>query len=92
MEFEWDEAKNASNLAKHGVDFLLMTGFDWQRASFRVDDRREYGEQRVLGYGPAGDGQLYVMAFTMRDGRCRIISARRFGRKDSQFYEPPNIG
>ena len=25
MEFEWDEAKRRSNLAKHGVDFIELT-------------------------------------------------------------------
>lgn len=88
MEFEWDDAKNESNKAKHGIDFSLIEIFEWERASLRVDDRQSYGEERLIAYGPA-DGHLYVVVFTMRAAACRIISLRRFGRKDHQYYEPP---
>ncbi|UXN74579.1 BrnT family toxin [Devosia sp. A8/3-2] len=88
MDFEWDETKNRSNLEKHGVDFSIMHDFDWDRASLRIDDRQDYGEERLMAYGPVGD-KLYVIVFTMRAGKYRIISARRFGRKDHQFYEQP---
>ena len=88
MEFEWDDAKNESNRAKHGIDFSLIAAFEWERASLRVDDRQNYGEERLLAYGPAG-GQLYVVVFTMRADTFRIISLRRFGRKDQQYYESP---
>ena len=26
LEFEWDEAKRATNIAKHGIDFLRAIG------------------------------------------------------------------
>ena len=88
MEFEWDEAKNESNRIKHEVDFSIVHEFDWDRSSLRQDDRRNYGEDRLIAYGPASDGQLYVIVFTPRNGRYRIITARRFGRKDHRYYEP----
>ena len=87
MDFEWDESKNGSNLAKHGVSFELVHEFDWERANLRVDDRKDYGEDRFMAYGPAGDGQLYVVVFTVRGARYRIISVRHFGRKDHLFYD-----
>lgn len=56
MQFEWDEAKAAANLAKHGVSFedaaqvffdpLLYDG---------LDDRFEYGEERWVAIGMASD-------------------------------------
>jgi hypothetical protein len=35
----WDETKRAVNLAKHGVDFVVAEGFDWETALTAVDDR-----------------------------------------------------
>lgn len=89
MDFEWDETKNRTNKAKHGVGFEIVHDFDWDRAGLRIDDRMNYGEQRILAYGPIAAGGLYVVAFTPRDGKYRIISVRPFGRKDHRFYEPP---
>lgn len=90
MDFEWDEGKNQSNLVKHQVRFGIMSDFDWQRASLRVDNRRDYGEARILAYGPIVGKGLFVVAFTMRGDTYRIISLRPFGRKDHQYYDAPS--
>lgn len=89
MEFEWDEAKNETNKARHRVGFEMMPDFEWDRASLRVDHRMDYGEERILAYGPIAGRGLHVVAFTMRGDICRIISVRPFGRKDHQYYDPP---
>jgi len=75
-EFEWDDAKAASNYARHSVTF------DMARAVFRdpfaidwFDDREVYGEARYVTIGMA-DGRLLYVAYAMRDDRIRIISAR----------------
>ena len=44
MEFEWDEAKNEANLAKHGIDFDDAIKLFTNRILERVDNRRDYGE------------------------------------------------
>lgn len=86
MEFEWDEAKNRSNQIKHGVAFTLAETFGWNEAIIEVDDRRDYGEERLVARGFADDGFGYHIAFTVRADVVRIISARRFNRKDYQRY------
>ena len=51
MEFEWDPAKAASNLAKHGIDFdEALAVFDDPRTSSVVDPR-SYGETRYIAVG-----------------------------------------
>jgi uncharacterized DUF497 family protein len=40
----WDEAKRASNLAKHGLDFAESVHFDFDAALLDIDDREDYGE------------------------------------------------
>ena len=46
MEFEWDEAKRISNLAKHGLDFSEVERFAWASAHIGRDLRFDYGEER----------------------------------------------
>ena len=86
MEFEWDETKNQTNKAKHGVGFELASLFLWDRAIIRADTRRDYGEPRFIARGPAADGKGYHVAFTLRGSNVRIISVRRFSTKDYLRY------
>jgi uncharacterized protein len=44
VEFEWDEAKNAANMARHSIDFDDAIGIFRGRTVERVDNRRDYGE------------------------------------------------
>ena len=47
--FEWDEVKAAANYAKHGVSFEAATkAFKDAFAIERLDDRRDYGEDRYI--------------------------------------------
>lgn len=77
MEFEWDEAKAARNLAKHGVAFELVRDFDWSDAIVRLDVRWDYNEFRWRALHIDSAGTPYVVVFTERRGRYRIISVRR---------------
>ena len=78
LEFEWHNAKAAANLQAHGVSFdLAKTVFKDAFAVDRLDDREDYGEDRFVIIGMAeGDVVLFV-AYAEREGRMRIISARR---------------
>jgi uncharacterized protein len=85
--FEWDDAKAASNLVKHGI------GFDAAKAVFRdpfaveFEDRTaEYGEIRLKIIGMAG-GHLLSVIYTERQERIRMISARKADRTERQIYE-----
>jgi len=75
-KFEWDDRKAAANRARHGI------GFETARKVFKdplavddPDDREDYGEARFTLIGMA-DGRLLLVAYTMREDRIRIISAR----------------
>lgn len=51
MRYEWDEAKNGSNFAKHGLRFEdAEQVFSGPCVTF-VDDRFDYGEERLLTLG-----------------------------------------
>jgi uncharacterized DUF497 family protein len=86
MEFEWDEAKRRSNLAKHGTDFVDAALVLADTPLILEDARRDYGEQRCLALGEL-HGMLFAVAFTLRDGTFRIISARRASARERRYYE-----
>lgn len=86
MEFEWDEEKRAQTIAKHGVDPLYAALIFEGPTLTRVDDRRDYGEERLISLGLV-DGTPFVVVHTERDGRTRLISAWKGGRKDHDAYK-----
>ena len=76
MKFAWDEAKNAINRQKHGIDFSdVATIFEKPMVTF-LGQRKEYGEDRWVGIGWVRD-ILAVIVFTEpSEETIRIISAR----------------
>ena len=84
--FEWDEAKAAENYVKHGVSFeTAVKVFTDPFAVERLDDREDYGEERFILIGPAEEAVITVV-YTERNGRFRIISARRATRHEQDDY------
>jgi uncharacterized DUF497 family protein len=84
MEFEWDEAKRRSNLAKHGVDFLRARAlFDGRPVVTTVS--RYPDEQRFLTTGEI-DGRFYTVVWTQRGKNIRLISARRARDAEARDY------
>jgi uncharacterized protein len=82
---DFDPAKEANNLSKHGVSLTRWIDLDIKVAF--VDDRRDYGEIRYRAYGLIG-GVAYYLAFTNRNGNVRPISLRRAHMKEIRRYVP----
>ena len=84
--FEWDEAKAAENYAIHGVSFETAAKvFSNPFGIERLDDRQDYGEERFILIGTAEEAVITVV-YTERNGRVRIISARRATRHEQDDY------
>jgi uncharacterized DUF497 family protein len=76
MEFEWDENKRASNIFKHGIDFIdvwQMFDSDYITAQAKLG---KDGEQRFLVTGLI-NGSYVTGVFTMRGDVTRVISIRK---------------
>jgi uncharacterized DUF497 family protein len=82
---EFDPAKEAINLAKHGISLARWVDLDVR--AIVSDDRFEYGEPRYRAYGSI-DGLSYCLVFTIRDGRYRPISLRRAHAKEMKRHAP----
>ena len=91
LEFEWHRAKAEANLRTHGVSFgLAETVFKDPFAIELVDDREDYGEERFVIVGMAEGRVLLFVAYTEREGRIRIISARRATQHEQDEYFKQN--
>jgi uncharacterized DUF497 family protein len=88
VEFEWDPEKAASNLNKHGVAFTeAMTIFGDPFEVTIPDPDHSDDEFRFLSMGLSESNRLLVVAYTERDQRTRIISAREASPKEWREYE-----
>lgn len=84
MDFEWDEAKNVSNLKKHDLSFDAAVNVFNDPWAIDDDDASE-GEQRFNLIGMAAD-RLICVTYTFRGEVCRIISARKATRYERRRY------
>ncbi len=93
MEFEWDVAKSESNVQKHGVSFAeAMTIFGDPLEVTISDPDHSEGEFRLLSLGCSAQGRLLVVAYTERQGRIRLVSAREAAPKERRKYESGQSG
>lgn len=83
--YSWDEEKAANNLAKHGVPFEAVSGFDWETAHVVEDSRFDYGGPRSIAFGQIS-ADLHVLVYTVRDDLIRVISLRRANRRERALY------
>ena len=86
MNHEWDPAKERANRENHGVSFEdAKRVFEDPLSETRLDGRFDYGEDRFVTVGHAGD-RLYIVIHTDRDGATRIISARLATPSERRAY------
>jgi uncharacterized DUF497 family protein len=91
LQFEWHSAKAQANFRSHGVSFdLAKTVFKDPFAIEFLDDRDEYGEERFVIVGMGEGKVLLFVAYTEREERIRIISARRATKYEQDDYFQQN--
>ena len=88
MEFEWDPKKATQNLRKHGVSFHeAATVFGDLLGTTVPDPDHSLTEERYIIVGMSDRQRLVIVAYTERDDRIRIISARELTRTEREVYE-----
>src|ERR1700722_12381545 len=88
--FEWDDDKAPRNWRDHAVTFEVARevfrdafALDW------FDPEHNHDEERYCVIGMV-EGRLLFVAYTMRDERIRIISARRAEPGERRTYHDEN--
>ncbi len=89
FEFEWDKGNSTKNAVKHKISIEEV------EAVFRSGQALPLGiqlspasiEQRLGLVGPTLNSKLLQVAFVLREGRVRVISARPAHAKERRQYE-----
>lgn len=87
MEFEWDSGNTNKNL-KHGVsnEEAEEVFFDSDSITY-FDKTHSANEHRFFVVGKTNLGRKLYIAYTVRNKKIRIISARNLNKKEYQLYE-----
>ena len=84
MLFEYDPIKSNANLEKHGIDFEEAQDL-WLGEVLTLKSNLK-GENRYKAIGRIS-GEYWMVCFTFRGLRRRIISARRATQKERAAYD-----
>ena len=88
LNFQWDENKARTNLAKHGVGFEEAATVFGDPLSLTIPDpAHSQNEDRFVILGTSHNGKLLVVVHTERGESIRFISARRASRQERKKYE-----
>ena len=79
VTFDWDDAKNRSNLRKHGVGFDTASLVFDDPYALMLQDRFENGEERWQAIGRIADAVVLVVAHTVK-ARAGTEVIRKIGR------------
>ena len=82
--FEWDEEKRELTLIKHGIDFADAARIFDGRPAVHAPSKHP-DEERWIATSKLS-GRLVSVVHTYRDGRIRIITARRARRNEQREY------
>lgn len=89
IKFDWDPAKAASNLRKHGVSFEEAKSVFYDEFAIQFyDASHSSDEERFLMLGMSSGAHLLLVYHCERDSGSviRIISARKATQHESSFY------
>nr|WP_149744810.1 BrnT family toxin [Rhizobium sp. RU35A] len=86
MEFQRDEEKRQLLIRQRGVDILYAALIFEGHVLSRLDNRRDYGEERWISLGMVDD-ECFVVVHTQRGGFTRLITAWKGGRDERSYYQ-----
>ena len=86
MEFEWDNRKNRQNQQKHGISFEEAKEIFNGIVFTYIDERFDYNEIREISIGAVQGIVIITVAHTERNGKIRLISARKATPKERRKY------
>lgn len=90
IKFDWNEAKAASNIKKHGISFHEAKSifYDENAIQFFDSDSSTFSEDRFIMLGVSADLNILTVCHCERDdgNTIRIISARKATKNETQYY------
>lgn len=88
LDFDWDKHNKYKNWEKHRANFRECEEifFNKPLKTF-YDIRHSQKENRFIALGKTNEGRRLIIAFTIRNKKIRVISARDQSRKERKIYE-----
>ena len=91
FQFEWDDAKAAENVRKHGLSFEIASTVFYDPAILSVPDLAHGDEERWFSVGFAANGTMVSIVYLWAEvdsmlTKVRVISARRSTRAEVREY------
>jgi uncharacterized DUF497 family protein len=83
--FEWDASRSSRNRTERGFDFDYACRIFAGPVIEEEDRRLDYRERRMVATGKVGT-ETFVVVYTWRGKRRRIISARPAKRRERDAY------
>lgn len=92
VEFEWDLAKEQSNIKKHGHTFSEgVEAFQDPMGVQLIDPEHSTQEDRFYWIGKTSSGKILTVWFTRRAKKIRIIGCAEWRKMRSLYYEAAKI-
>ncbi len=85
MNITFDPTKDEANKSHHGLSLAEAAKIEWDTLWAKPDVRRNYGEDRFIGYAYIGH-RLYCVVFTDRGDERRVISLRKANSREVKRY------
>ena len=87
MEVTFDPGKREATLAERGLDFM-DAALVFAGTTFEVeDDRRDYGEKRIVCFGLLR-GRMVVVGYTPRGADRHVFSMRKANDREQAHIAP----
>lgn len=87
MDFEWDENKRTENIGKHELDFTDAWQIFDAPMLVDVDNRKDYGETRFIGFGFLRNLIVAIVFTEPSEETIRIISLRKALKYEREQFE-----
>lgn len=91
MEISYDPHKREWTIEYRGIDFKDALEVFAGPVADVIDDRRDYGEQRIVTYGLLQQ-RLVAVVWTQRGKDRHIISMRKCNARERAKFEPRLAG
>lgn len=88
FSFEWDVGNSTKSIQKHGVSCEEAEEVFRERRFIPLGEQvqPQSPEARYGVLGETYEGKLLFVAFTLRNQRIRVISARPMSERERKFY------
>jgi uncharacterized protein len=87
MTYEWDHPKDIQNRRRHKLSLADgIPALEDPYAESWIDERFDYGEERIITLGRSPAGILLVVTCEIAADLTRIISVRRAEKYEEERY------